>query len=285
MTPLRPDLLLAHAFVPIHQSYDRRDAILYALGVGLGMDPLAPDDLPFVLEDRLQTLPTFAVTLGSPGMWIKAPAFGVDYAKLVHYEQAAEFHAPLPPQADIVARARVVSVTDRGEGRGAVVIVEREIANAAGDGKLCTLRQTVLLRANGGFGGPATPQTASIIPTREPDARAAFQTDPRAALIYRLSGDWNPLHSDPEAARQGGFDRPILHGLASYAAAGVAVARACGRLPANVRELNCRFTGVVFPGDALDFRIWREGDGAAFQGFVGERKTLDQGFIRFGPAA
>ena len=274
---LRPDLLIAHTFALRQQRYERRDAILYALGVGLGVDD--PADLPFLLEDRLVALPTFAVTLGTPGLWIKAPEFGVTFAKLVHYEQAAEFHAGLPPEANVVAQARVVSVLDRGEGKGALVVLEREIGSA--QTLYCTLRQTLLLRADGGFGGTPTPQQSNLIPDRPPDHIAHFPTDRRAALIYRLSGDLNPLHSDPEAAHQAGFERPILHGLASYGVAAVAVARALGQSPTQVKRLDCRFSGVVYPGDQLSFRIWRTQEGAVFQAFVGERKTLDQGRIAF----
>lgn len=187
----------------------------------------------------------------------------------------------MPPEADILSRARVASVTDRGESRGAIVIVEREIRNAEPGTLLCTLRQTLLLRADGGLGGEPPTHVPSRIPDREPDARASFVTEARAALIYRLSGDWNPLHSDPEVGRRAAFDRPILHGLASYGIAGVAVARACGLEPDAVTGLDCRFTGVVFPGDTLTFKIWRELGGAAFQGFVGDRKTLDQGYVAF----
>jgi acyl dehydratase len=279
--PIRPDRLLAHAFPETRQRYAKRDAILYALGVGLGADPCDPADLPYLLEDRLQALPTFAATLSSLGMWIQAPQFGVDFTKLVHYEQAATFHAPLPPEGEIVSRARVVSVTDRGDGRGAVVVVERDIRDATVEANYCTLQQTLLLRGDGGFGGPPPSRASSITPEREPDAQARFPIDPRAALIYRLSGDWNPLHADPEAAKRGGFDRPILHGLASYAVAGVAVARACGLSPSQVSTLSCRFTGAVFPGEALTFRIWRDAGSAVFQGYVGERKTLDQGYAAF----
>lgn len=282
---IRPDLILTLEFPEVRQAYAKRDTILYALGVGLGRDPLDLADLDYLLEDRLRALPSFAVTLGAVGMWIREPRFGVDFAKLVHYEQAATFHAPLPPAAEIVGRARVASVRDRGEGRGAIVTVEREIRDAASEMLFCALTQTLLLRADGGFGGAPPPHVASRIPEREPDARASFVTEPRAALIYRLSGDWNPLHSDPEAGRRAGFDRPILHGLASYAIAGVAVARACGLAPERITGLDCRFSGVVFPGDTLDFKIWREPGGAAFQGFVGERKTLDQGFVAFGAAS
>lgn len=279
--PIRPDRLLAHVFPEMRQRYAKRDAILYALGVGLGGDPCDPADLPYLLEDRLQALPTFAVTLGSPGMWIQAPQFGVDFAKLMHYEQAATFHAPLPPEGEIVSRARIVSVTDRGEGRGAVVVLERDIRDATIEAHCCRLRQTLLLRGDGGFGGPPSPHAPSITPERKPDLDARFTIDPRAALIYRLSGDWNPLHADPDAAKRAGFDRPILQGLATYAIAGVAVARACGLSPSRISALSCRFAGVVFPGDTLTLKIWRDAAGAVFQGYVGERKALDQGHVAF----
>jgi acyl dehydratase len=282
---IRPDLLLAHDFPEARQAYTKGDVILYALGVGLGAGPAAAEDLPFLLQDRLAVLPTFAVTLGSPGMWIRAPEFGVDFSKLVHYEQAAVFHRPLAPEAEVAARARVASVADRGADKGAVVVVEREISDAADGRPFCTLRQTLLLRGDGGFGDEPPKQQPSFIPDREPDAVTRFAVDLRAALIYRLSGDWNPLHVDPEAAKRAGFDRPILHGLASYAIAGVAVARALGFSPVSLSSLACRFAGIVFPGDSVTFRIWRGGKGAAFQGFVGEHKTLDQGFAAFGGAS
>ena len=132
-------------------------------------------------------------------------------------------------------------------GKGAVVVVEREVTFGSDGRPLCTLRQTLLLRGDGGFGGQPPPPRASVIPDRDPDVVASFAVDPRAALIYRLSGDWNPLHADPEAAKRAGFERPILHGLASYAIAGVAVARALGRSPAELASLGCRFTGIVLP--------------------------------------
>lgn len=279
--PLQPDRLLDHRFGEISQSYSPRDAILYALGVGLGHDPCDREDLGYLLENNLRILPTFAATLGSPGMWTAAPEFGVDYAKLVHYEQAARFHDTLPPSAAVVARARVVSLADRGVGRGAILVVEREIREATGRAHYCTLQQTLLLRGDGGYGGPPPAHAPSPIPDRAPDLTARMPTSPRAALIYRLSGDRNPLHADPEFAKRAGFERPILHGLASYAIAAVAVARARGHSPDAVRALQCRFTGVVFPGDVIGFRIWDDGARSIFQAFVGDRKVLDQGVAAF----
>jgi acyl dehydratase len=282
--PLQPDRLVTHRFEEISQSYTARDAILYALGVGLGGDPCDREDLNYLLEDRLAVLPTFAVTLASPGAWIAAPEFGADFVRLVHAEQSARFYMPLPSSADVIGRARILSLHDRGPQRGAVVVLERDIHHATNGAHYCRLRQTLLLRGDGGFGG--TPQTASasIIPDRAPDSRTTVAVEPRAALIYRLSGDKNPLHADPEIAARAGFDRPILHGLASYAMAGVAVARACGHQPAHIRALACRFSGVIFPGESIDFAIWRDAKQAIFQGFVGDRKVLDQGLMSFGDA-
>ncbi|WP_404476944.1 MaoC/PaaZ C-terminal domain-containing protein [Novosphingobium sp. BL-52-GroH] len=277
-----PQALLNHDFGVRTQHYAERDAILYALGVGLGNDPCDADDLRFLDERSLLVLPTYGVTLCSPGMWIREPGFGVDFAKLVHSAQAAEFIEPLPPHAVVKGTARVISLTDRGEGRGAVLVLERELSNADTDAVHCRLRQTLLLRGDGGFGGPDAPREARFEPAREPDAIKRHPISARAALIYRLSGDWNPLHLDPAFAARAGFPRPILHGLASYAVAGLAVSRALGRDPGAVAALACRFSGVVLPGDDITFEIWRDGDAAArFRALVGDRKVLDDGTIRW----
>jgi acyl dehydratase len=278
--PIQPERLLNHRFAEIGHSYDRRDAILYALGLGLGQHPCNRGDLRYLLETDLAVLPTFAVTLASPGMWIAAPEFGVDFAKLVHAEQAARFHAPLPPAAEVVGRAKVTALHDRGPGRGAVLVLERSISSQTGV-LYCTLQQTLLLRGDGGYGGAAPPTAPSLIPDRPADADVRVQVSLRAALIYRLSGDKNPLHVDPGAARRAGFDRPILHGLASYGMAAIAAAGANGQAPVDVTAVQCRFSGVVFPGDLIDFQIWKGEAKAMFQAFVGDRKVLDQGLVLF----
>lgn len=275
-----PAAILAYDFGEPKESYAPRDAILYALGLGLGTDPLDAGELRFLDERALAVLPTFAVTRCTPGMWIRDPALGVDFGKLVHSAQWAEFPAPLPPSARVRGSARAVSLTDRGEGRGAVLVLERMIADADSGAIYCRLHQTLLLRGDGGFGGPPAPREQAVPLPDEPDARTTFAVSPRAALIYRLSGDWNPLHLDPDVAARAGFSRPILHGLASYGIAGVAVSRALGRDPASQAVLACRFSGVVLPGDAMTFSIWRNGDaGARFTAHVGERKVLDGGEI------
>lgn len=280
MTAIQPAAIRDYDFGVRTQSYAERDAILYALGVGLGHDPCDAADLAFLDERALRVLPTYGVTLCSPGMWIREPALGVDFARLVHSAQAAEFFEPLPPRATVRGTANVLSLTDRGEGRGAVLVLEREIANADTDAVHCRLRQTLLLRGDGGFGGPEAVREAKFAPAGPPDAVAHHAVSPRAALIYRLSGDWNPLHLDPQFAGEAGFPRPILHGLASYAIAGVAVSRALGRDPGAVAALACKFSGVVLPGDAITFEIWNDGAASArFRALVGDRKVLDEGTV------
>ncbi len=277
--------ILGHAFADTEQAYGARDAILYALGVGLGNDPSDAGDLRFLDERDLAVLPSFAVTLCTLGMWIRAPELGVDFPRLMHTAQTADFFAPLPAGGRVRGAARVASLRDRGAGRGAVLVVERSISDAESGDLYCRLQQTLLLRGDGGFGGEAEPREPGLDPEREPDLTAEFATSRRAALIYRLSGDWNPLHLDPAMAAAAGFSRPILHGLASYGIAGVAVSRALGHDPAAVTRLACRFSGVVVPGDVLVFQIWHAGGNAAqFMAFVEDRKVLDRGEIEWSPS-
>ena len=272
----------AYDFGSVEQSYTRRDAILYALGVGLGSDPCDPDDLRFLDERALALLPTFAVTLCSPGQWVRKPSLGVDFTRLVHLAQSADFFAPPPPEAEVRGTAEVVSLTDRGEGRGAVLVLDRAIRDAVSGEHYCRLRQTLLLRGDGGFGGEPAPREPRFAPEQAASVTYCYPTSKRAALIYRLSGDWNPLHLDPAVAGEAGFPRPILHGLASYAIAGVAVSRACGRDPVGVAQLACKFSGIVLPGDELVFEIWPDGVAAArFRAKTGDRIVLDDGRIEW----
>lgn len=279
MMAFNPNRLSGHRFEPIVHEYAERDAILYALGVGLPADPLDSHELAFLLEDGLKVLPTYAVTLATLGMWVRDPAFGIDWVKLLHTAQATTFHAPLPPAARVRGEARIKSLHDRGAEKGAVCVVERTILDDATGQIYCTLDQTILMRGDGGFGGdappPAEPRSA---PDRVPDREVEIVISPRAALIYRLSGDLNPLHADPKVAAKAGFDRPILHGLASYGIAGAAVLREfCDGEPARLRALSIRFSGVVYPGDRLTIAMWKDGHAISLKAKVGSRTVLDQG--------
>lgn len=270
-----PERLLNHAFPEIRQSYTHRDVILYALGLGLGADPLDESDLDYLLEARLKVLPTMAVTLATPGMWIRDPAFGVDFVKLVHSEQETLFHAPLPTAATVTATPHVASLHDRGEGKGAVLVVERKVCDADTGTHYSTIRQTLLLRGDGGFGGETPPPPSNpSAPDRTPDYRMSVPISPRAALIYRLSGDWNPLHADPAIAAAAGFKRPILQGLASFGIAGRALMRATGK---TLASLSCRFSGIIMPGDTIDFSIWEHEGSMIFTADAGDRRVLDRG--------
>lgn len=261
------------------QSYDFRDAILYALGVGMPLSPGKSDDLNFLLEDRLRVLPSFAVVLATPGMWPKIPELEIDWVKVLHMAHAVRFETPLPPAARVKSRAFISELWDRGTEKGAVCVLKRQVVDAESGAVYCTIDQTVAMRGDGGFGGDPMPRAPRpAMPDRAPDYRESVPTSERAALIYRLSGDYNPLHSDYDVGRKAGYDRPILHGLASYGTACAVILRAfCGGDPARMKSLDLRFTGVVFPGDRLDFSFWKEGGRVLFEAKVGDRLVLGQG--------
>jgi acyl dehydratase len=274
-----PERLRTWRFQPVRQSYCERDVILYALGVGVPYDRSSLCELDFVLEDRLRVLPTFAVTLASPGMWVRAPELAIDWVQVLHIGQAATFHRPMPPSGSVIGQTRIKSLYDRGKEKGAVCVVERTVEDADSNVLYTTIEQTLLLRGNGGFGGETPPRAR--FPERErsaPTCQVTVSTSPRAALIYRLSGDLNPLHADPEAARKAGFERPILHGLASYGtAAALLLAGFSNGNPASLASLSLRFTGIVLPGDTLDFSFWKAGSNIQFEARVKERSVLSDG--------
>ncbi|MCC0054536.1 MAG: MaoC family dehydratase N-terminal domain-containing protein [Rhodobiaceae bacterium] len=279
-----PEKLKNWSFPDIRHRYTARDAIIYALGVGLPLTQGDSEDLNFLLEDRLKVVPTFAVTLASPGMWVRTPELGIDWVKLLHAGQAASFETPLPAEAEVIGKARIKSLHDRGPEKGAICVVERRIEDAVSGTLYCTIDQTVIMRGNGGFGGDAPPKDAKPTPPdRAADLVETVNLSPRAALIYRLSGDVNPLHADYEVARKAGFDRPIMHGLGSYGTTGaLIVMRFCDGDPARLKDLSLRFSGVIYPGDEIVFSFWKEGSDVLFEAVVGDRKVLDQGKARIG---
>lgn len=276
------DSLMGRLFPEQVHSYSWRDTILYALGLGIGSSPLDEHELRFVYEQGLQAMPTMAVVLGHPGFWVSEPETGIDFRSVVHGEQSLTIHRPLPPEGTLIARNAVEEIIDKGEGRGAILRVRRDLIDQASGVLQSTQIMSMFCRANGGFGGPSAgkAQPEGRIPDRAPDLSVSRATLPQAALLYRLSADLNPLHADPQVARAAGFDRPILHGLATYGVVAYALIAACADGDAaGLRELDCRFSAPVFPGETLRTDIWNEGDAVVFRCTAIERDkvVLDRG--------
>ena len=260
--PLNPDAVGAKS-KPGEKSWDSKDAILYALGVGCGVD-----DLPFTTENtkgvQQQVLPTMGVVLGVAGGGAYDAVGEINWTMLVHGEQAIELHKPIPVEGTTRSVTTVTGIYDKGSG--AVLATETESVDAGSGEPLFTTRSAAFIRGAGGWGGdrgPSGPRPTA--PEREPDHVVKYQTGIDQALIYRLSGDRNPLHSDPSFAEAAGFDRPILHGLCTYGMTGRALLHAlCDSDPARFRSIEGRFAKPVWPGDTLTVKMWVDGNEAIF---------------------
>ena len=286
--PVVYEKLLSFPIPEIRQRLRWQDAALYALSLGIGQDPMDDAELRFVTEGpTMRALPTMAVVLGYPGFWLRDPATGVDAVRLVHGEQSVEIHGTLPTEGEVIGRSRVTGLVDRGAGKGALLYSERVILDAATGAKLATLGQTTFLRGDGGFGGPDGPvRKPAPEPEGAPEIVLDLATRPETALLYRLNGDHNPLHSDPAVAAKAGFPRPILHGLATFGVVGRALLRAvCGGDPARFGRMECRFSAPVFPGETIRTEIWRTAEGAAFRARAMERDVVVVGNGAFRLAA
>jgi acyl dehydratase len=260
--------ILTIAPAPVAFAYDEQFTILYALGLGCGAEP---DELKFVYEKNLEVLPTMAVMMGGA-----ANAFieqgGIDYTMIVHGEQRLTIHRPLPPTGRMISTARCLGVVDKGAEKGALVNIESTAGDSAGT-LYATAVMTLFCRGDGGCGAPTEGElTLDPVPARAPDFEIPLPTLPQQAAIYRLSGDRNPLHIDPEMATRVGFKAPILHGLCTYGIAGRAIMRACaGNDPARIQRLDVRFSSPVYPGETVTTRIWQDGPAVAFECVVAER--------------
>jgi acyl dehydratase len=269
---------------PIRERYDAQRTILYALGTGAGSDPA---DLPYIYEKQLRALPMMAVVLASDGFWFDDPRFGIDWTKLLHGEQMLEWHRPLPPTGEVIGQTKVEAIYDRGTEKGALVVQTHTLHDADSGELIATNRATLVLRGDGGFGGSsAGAPIPHPIPERPFDLTLALPTRPEQAAIYRLSGDPNPLHIDPQVARRAGFEHPVLHGLCSYAIAGRAVIKIlCDGNPDRLKRLDVRFSSPVFPGETLVTEIWKEEPGrAAFRVRAAERDVvvINNGLAEYG---
>ena len=270
------DKLLALTIPDAEQAYGPKDCILYALGVGLGLDPVNEDELPFVYEKNLKVLPTQGSVLASPGFWLRDLDTGIDWVKLVHGEHSMVLHKELAGSGTLTSKTRVLDIVDKGEGTGAIVYSERTLFDKATGDLVATIVQTTFCRGDGGFGGPPRPQRpVHAIPDRAPDLICELATRPEAALIYRLSGDPNPLQVDPAVAKAAGFPKPILHGLATFGVAGHAVLKSvCGYKPARLKSIAGRFSAPVYPGETIRTEMWRDDAVVSFRAKVVERDTV-----------
>ncbi|MEQ1866825.1 MAG: MaoC/PaaZ C-terminal domain-containing protein [Micropepsaceae bacterium] len=255
-------------------TYSDRDTMLYALGVGMGRDPMNEAELPFVYENGLKTVPTLATVIAWGQRTIGQA--GINYLMVVHGEQRLTVHKPLPASATIIADERVVAAVDKGAGKGALIYTEKVIRLKDTNEKLCTVGGTIFARGDGGFGGPSTggPEPHAI-PERKADAVCENDTRVDQALLYRLSGDRNPLHSDPKIAKMAGFPRPILHGLCTYGTVCRGVLQTiCHYDHTMIAGFDVRFSSPVFPGETIVTEMWKDGNVVSFRSKVKERDVV-----------
>ena len=262
-----PEKLLNKDFPIIQQTYTAKDCMLYALGVGIGIDPLNEESLRFVYEENLKVLPSQSVMTAHPGFWAKEEDTGLDWVKVLHAGQEIIMHAPFPSEGTVEAKTRITSVTDKGQRIGALIVSDRIVSDVATGEDICTLVTTILARGDGGFGGErkATPKT-DIIPKSEPDIVCDLPTQPQQALIYRLTGDFNPLHASPTVSRNAGFKAPILHGLCTMGVATHALIKSCCDYDTSrFKRMRLRFCAPVYPGETIRTEIWINGNEMAFR--------------------
>lgn len=284
--PLSVDLkeLRSLRFERIAQTVTRRDTMLYALGVGLGADPCDERQLRFVYEKNLVALPTMAITLAYPDFMEAYARLGLDTAHILHGHQEFELHRALPVEGTVCGVTAVTGLADKGPGKGLVVSYATVISDGVSGERLCTINSSSFCRAEGGITGAVTSSPAPPpVPSRAPDGVCDLPTLPQAALIYRLSGDYNALHVEPALARQAGFRQPILHGRCTFGVVGHALLRSCcGYDPARLEAMDARFSAPVYPGETIRTEYWHEPDRLAFRARVLERDVvvLDRGRAR-----
>jgi acyl dehydratase len=253
-------------------SWTDRETMLYALGIGLCADPMDKNELPFVYEANLKAVPTLASVVA----WGAQPGnMNINFMMVVDGERTITFHKPMPGAGNIVAESRVVGAWDKGAGKGAVISTETVLREKASGDKLATLLGSLFARGDGGFGGPSEGQPAPHpVPARAPDRTVDIPTTPNQALIYRLSGDRNPLHADPEFAKMAGFPRPILHGMCTYGVTCRAVLQTYAEYdPARFRSHGARFSAPVFPGETITVDLWKDANVISFEARVKSRNV------------
>jgi acyl dehydratase len=273
--PIDYEKLINWKIPEVEQRLTRRDTMLYALGVGLGADPCDENQLRFVYEENLVALPTMAIVLGSPGPWHHKSETGITGSHVLHGEQGFVIERELPVEGTLVSLTEVTDVIDKGKDKGALVMTRCTVREKESRDIFCTLSSTSFCRADGGFGGPSGPvKKPHPIPERRPDFTCDLPTLPQAALIYRLSGDYNPLHADPAYAKKAGFRMPILHGRCTFSVAGHALLKACcDYAAAKLKSMEGRFSSPVYPGETIRTEMWLDGGIVSFRSTVPAREV------------
>ena len=264
-----------YEFPVIEHDLNFRDSILYALGLGYGTDPNDRAQLQFVYEDGQKAVPSMCCVMGYAGFWLQKPELEVDWVKLLHGEHYYEVLSPLPVSGKLTAKHKVTGVEDKGPGRGATVHFEKQLYDASGK-LLAKIEQTNFLRGDGGSGsfGPPKPKRPPL-PETAPDVTHDITTSRQLALIYRLSGDYNPVHADPDIARKGGFHEPWLAGMCTMGmATRAAISTFCNDDPTRIRSMFVRFATVAFPGETLRFEFYKTENGARFRAKALERDVV-----------
>ncbi|SEP93369.1 MaoC/PaaZ C-terminal domain-containing protein [Thalassovita taeanensis] len=271
-------------FEPINHCYTFKDTILYALGLGYGSNPVDPAELEFVYEENLKAVPSLCVVLAHPGFWAKDPKYGIDWVKILHAEQDFEIHKPLPKEGTVRGEYEIEAVVDKGADKAAMLYQLKKLYDAEDD-LVATVRSVLFMRGDGGCGSfGAAPAMPGAIEATTPDQVVEIATLPQQALIYRLSGDFNPIHADPAPAKKAGFDRPILHGLCSMGIATRALLQtyAPGN-PDKLKSMFVRFSKPVFPGETIVTEFFQNGNEVRFRCRSKERDivVLDRGHAVF----
>jgi hypothetical protein len=271
------DYVINQQFPPNEHVYTWKDSALYALSLGFCSDPSDQSELRYVYEQRSQlAVPSQCVILGWPGIWHRNPNTGIDWVHQLHGEQRFEIHTPLAPEGAIRTNHEIRSVEDKGPGRGAILNLDTVMHDMQSGKKIASLRSTQFLRGDGGCGNYATPpERSEPMAARKPDRIIDYATLPQAALLYRLNGDYMPLHVDPEIARQAGFERPIMHGLGNMGIACRAILKHfLPERPHDVISIFVRFTAPSFPGETLRFEFFGQPGRIRFRAWALQRNVL-----------
>ncbi len=271
--PINYDEIMSLKSENIEISYTDKDSILYGLGVGLGNDPMDMDELKYVYENGQIALPSMATNFQYHSSLLMSAK--LNFVMVVHGEQKLSIINPIPVSGDFLADMKVLNCFDKGASKGAIIDVETTVKLKSDGTEICKLISTTFARGDGGFDGPESPPQEIFEPEGSPDIVDEITTKPDQALIFRLSGDYNPLHSDPNFAKAAGFPKPILHGLCTYGVACRSIVKtACDNDVKKLKSFNCRFSSPVFPGETIVTEMWKNGNDINFQSKVKERDKI-----------